>query len=69
MHPVVQRLITARDDGGVVADRFGVVVFEHRLAKAHCAHMTAQVGIAVEHAHGVVTAGNELLQNELAAIL
>ena len=69
LHLVVQCLVAAGNDGGIVADGLGVVVFEHRLTKAHRAHMAVQIGIAVEHAHGVVAAGNKLLQDELAAIV
>ena len=61
-------MAAAGDHGGVVADGLGVVVFQHRLAQAHGPHLAVRVGIAVEHPHGPVAAGDKLLQNELALI-
>ena len=65
----VQRRVAARENGGVVADRLGVIVLQHRLTETHRTHPAVKVGIAVEHAHGVVAAGNKLLQDELAAVV
>ena len=69
LHFIVEQRVAAREDGGVVADALGIVVFEHRLAEAHRAHRSVRVGVAVEHTHGVVPAGDKLLKDELAAIV
>ena len=68
LHFIVQHLIAAREDGGVVADGLGIVVFQHRLSETHRAHLAVKIGVAVEHAHRVVAAGDEFLNDELAAI-
>ena len=67
-HLLIERVIAAREDSGVVADGAGIVKLQHRLAQAHGAHLTVVVGIAVEHTHRIVPAGDELLQDQLTRV-
>ena len=57
-----------RQDGRIVADAFGGLLFQQGAAQSHQLDFVVQAAVGVQHTHAVVIAGDILLQNQFVLV-